>query len=41
MTDTKKQSEVPQFEISKDGLSKLIEFVKTLAKLILLSMLFK
>ena len=31
MTDTKKQSEVPQFEISKDGLSKLIEFVKTLA----------
>ena len=31
MTDTKKQAEVPQFEISKDGLSKLIEFVKTLA----------
>lgn len=31
MTDTKKHAEIPQFEISKDGLSKLIEFVKTLA----------
>ena len=31
MTDTKKQADVQQFEISKDGLSKLIEFVKTLA----------
>ena len=31
MTDTKKQSEVQEFEISKEGFSKLIEFIKTLA----------